>query len=281
MRVLRGFAGSWPHQSAPAALAVGVFDGMHSGHRAVLAELRATAARSGLVPGVVTFDPHPLAVVAPDRAPAMLTGIEHRIELLGALGVELVAVVQFDEQTRNWTPEQFAVELLAGTLAAHAVLVGEDFRFGRDRSGDIAALGRIGDAAGFRTVVVSLVGEGQPVSSSRLRGSILRGELAAVTAELGRPHELRGLAHADRGGYVVHIPAGMAVPPPGAYAVTVGRDRDEAHPARATWGEELWLEPLAAALDLADSMVRVRLIAAVPDDAGAARVLQALDPQGA
>ena len=278
MKVLRGHAGSWPRQDTSSALAVGVFDGIHAGHRAVLAELITAASAAGLLPGVVTFDPHPLAVVAPERAPAMLTDIDHRIELLGDLGVELVAVVGFDEETRSWTPEHFAVDLLAGTLAARIILAGEDFRFGRDRAGDVAALRRMGELAGFRTIVVPLVGGGRS-SSSVLRAMIGTADLAGVTAELGRPHEVRGIARRDGTGFRIGLPAGMAVPPSGHYAVTLGRDRHEAVLARLILGTDLLVEPLDRTPDLDGSLLRVRLVAPLASDASAEGVRTAL--QGA
>jgi riboflavin kinase/FMN adenylyltransferase len=194
---------------------------MHSGHRAVIGELCRRADEHGLVPGVVTFDPHPLAVVAPDRAPAMLTDIEQRIELLEGLGVELVGVVAFDAATRNWSATEFAVGLLADTLAARLVLAGEDFRFGRDRSGDVAALRRLGEAHGFNVVIVPLVGGGR-ASSRSLRALIAAGEVEAVAVELERPHEVRGVAHRRGEALIAEIPAGMAMPPPGVYATGQG-----------------------------------------------------------
>ena len=129
MRVLRGSAASWPREEAATALAIGVFDGLHSGHRAVLAELRSHADRIGVIPGVVTFDPHPLSVVAPEHAPALITDIEQRLELLQDLGIGLAAVVPFDAATRAWSPSDFALGLLTERLRTRVVLVGEDFRF--------------------------------------------------------------------------------------------------------------------------------------------------------
>jgi riboflavin kinase/FMN adenylyltransferase len=280
MRVLLGRAGDWPVQRHPSALAVGVFDGIHAGHRAVLGALGAAASRSGLLPGVVTFDPHPLTVVAPERAPAMLTGIGHRIELLADFGVELVAVVGFDEATRNWTPEHFAVDLLAGTLAARVVLAGEDFRFGRDRAGDVAGLRRMGEPAGFETVVVPLV-EGGRSSSSVLRAMIASGDLAGASAELGRPHEVRGVVRRHPTGCHMVLPAGMALPPPGGYAVTVGRHGSESIPAQALIASDLTVRTLEGVDDDLDGwLLRVRFVAPVPESADDAAVRTALGHRG-
>lgn len=280
MRVLQGHAGSWPRQADPSALAVGVFDGMHSGHRAVLAELCRRAGEQGLLPGVVTFDPHPLTVVAPDRAPAMLTDIEQRIELLGRLGVELVAVVAFDSVTRDWSAAEFAVGLLAETLVARVVIAGEDFRFGRDRSGDVAALRLLGESHGFETVVVPLVGGGRPASSRALRALVAEGAVEAVAAELERPHEVRGLAGRRGEALVVEVPPGMAVPPPGIYAGLVGRDAGEALPAAIRIDDGVGVRVLGSDPGFDGSALRVRFVARMGDDTTESALRQALARQG-
>jgi riboflavin kinase/FMN adenylyltransferase len=267
--LLRGSAASWSRLSTPTALAVGVFDGLHSGHRAVLAALRQRAAAQGVVPGVVTFDPHPLAVVAPERAPAMLTDIDQRVGLLVAQGVELIAVVEFDAATRNWTPERFAVGLLAETLAARVVIAGEDFRFGRDRSGDVAGLRALGAEHGFETVVVPLVGGDRPASSSALRALVAAGEVAAVAAELERPHEIRGRVRRGETGLVAEVPAAAALPAPGRYAAMVGRTADEAIAAEITISDAVGIRLRAPDPGLGGSEVRLRFLERVPptDDA--------------
>ena len=280
MRVLRGEARSWPRMSEPTALAVGVFDGMHSGHRAVLGVLCRRAGEQGLIPGVVTFDPHPLAVVAPDRAPAMLTDVEQRIELLGGLGIELVAVVAFDAATRNWSAAEFAVGLLADTLAARVVLAGEDFRFGRDRSGDVAALRLLGESHGFETVVLPLVGGGRPASSRALRAMIAAGEVGAVAAELERPHEVRGTARRHGAGLVAQIPPGMALPAPGTYAALVGRDAGEALPAAVDVAGGVGVRLLGADPGFDGAEFRVRFVARIPADASDSAIRVALGRQG-
>lgn len=266
MRVLRGHAGTWTRQDRDSALAVGVFDGMHSGHRAVLAELHVQAHRLGVLPGVVTFDPHPLAVVAPERAPAMITDLEQRLELLEAIGMGLVAVVAFDEATRAWSPAEFALGLLAETLRARVVLAGEDFRFGRDRAGDVGALRDLGRSGGYETVVVGLVGADRPASSRALRALIAAGEVAAVAEELTRPHEVRGIAQGSGGALHVVVSPGMAVPGAGVYAGYLGRGAADWIPVVVrTAAGAVALRPLDSAVDCEGAAVRVRFAARLPD----------------
>ncbi len=265
MKVLRGFAGSWSRSDTESALAVGVFDGLHSGHRAVLAEVHRQADAAGLVPGVVTFDPHPLAVVAPDRAPAMITDIDQRLELLEAMGMGVVAVVAFDEVTRAWSPADFAVGVLAETLRARVVLAGEDFRFAKDRAGDVAVLRQLGQAGGYATVVIPLVGAGQPASSSTLRALIAAGEVAAVAVELERPHEVRGtVAGVDP--ITMPFPAAIAIPAPGTYAGNAGRTAGEHLPVIIRVADSIVVDPVAAGAGLGPGALRVRFVARIADD---------------
>lgn len=239
MRVVRGRPSTWPLAGARRAVAVGVFDGVHLGHRQVLGRLRQRATESGLEAGVLTFDPHPLAVVAPERAPAMLTGIEHRLELLDGLQVDLAAVLTFDDVVREWSPTAFVTETLASALAADLVVVGEDFRFGKDRTGHAGLLRELGSGLGFETEIVPLVGGDRPVSSTRIREMIAAGDVTGAAAALGRQHELWGevVAGDGRGRSIgvptanLAIPGGMSVPGGGVYAATAGRVSDEVIPA--------------------------------------------------
>lgn len=277
MKVLRGSPAEWDSGAGPGAFAVGVFDGVHLGHRHVLSVLCARATETGLTPGVLTFEPHPLRIVAPEHAPPMLTGIDHRLELLAALGVEVTAVLEFDEKVREWAPATFLAETLAGPLAAQLVVVGEDFRFGKDRVGDVALLGELGRRLGLKPEVVSLVGGDTPVSSTRIREMIIAGDVSGAAASLIRPHELWGeVVPGDGRGRTIGIPTAnvavapeMAVPQRGVYAVTVGRHADEALPAvanvgvRPTFGGEV--ETVEAHLfdfdaDLYGQQLRVRFI---------------------
>ena len=283
MRVLRGHPSEWDPGAARNALAVGVFDGIHVGHRHVLAALRDRAARLEISSGVVTFHPHPLAVVAPDRVPLMLTTIEHRLELIEGLGFDLVAVVGFDENLRGWSPATFVTDLLAGTLHAGVVVVGEDFRFGKDRTGHVGLLRELGSGLGFETEVVPLVGGDQPMSSTRIREMIAAGDVAGAAVALARPHEVRGIVvPGDGRGKTMGIPTanvamaeGIAVPRRGVYAVRCGRSAEESIPGVANVGVRPTfgglVEMVEAHLfdfdeDLYGSELRVRFIGRIRDE---------------
>ncbi|MFH1329559.1 MAG: bifunctional riboflavin kinase/FAD synthetase [Actinomycetota bacterium] len=231
MRVLTGPQSAWDLEWRPRAVTIGVYDGLHQGHRHVISLLReSAAARGGLECAVVTFDPHPLTVVAPEHAPRLLTGIEHRLDLLAGAGLDLAAVIPFDEAMRCQTSAGFAATVLVGALQARLVVVGEDFRFGHQRTGNVASLSELGDAHGFEAEFVPLVGGQAPVSSSRIRAMVAAGDLAGAAAALGRPHEVRGAVVAGEGrgrrlGFPtanVAVPPELALPPTGVYAVRAG-----------------------------------------------------------
>ncbi len=245
MRVLTGAPSSWDLDERPRAVTVGVFDGLHQGHRHVIALLRRRAAEfGGLECAVVTFDPHPLTVIAPEHAPLLLTGIAHRLELLAEAGLDLAAVLPFDEALRRLTAAAFAATVLRDALHARLVVVGESFRFGHQRTGSVASLAELGDAHGFAAEVVPLVGGQAPMSSTRVRAMVAAGDLAGAAAALGRPHEVRGpVVHGDGRGRTlgfptanVAVPAALALPPSGVYAVRAGRRGDPLGPAVASLG---------------------------------------------
>lgn len=227
MRVLRGHPSTWAAGGVRRAVAIGVFDGLHAGHRHVLRDMADRAGAADLETCVVTFDPHPLAVVAPEHAPLMLTTVEQRIELLEELGVDLVAVVPFDDEVRSWSPASFVTDLIVGGVGAALVVVGEDFRFGRDRTGHVGLLREMGAALGFETDIVSLVGDDSPLSSTRIRELIAAGEVAAAATLLERHHEVIGVVVAGdgRGRTIgvptanVAVPGDVALPARGVYAV--------------------------------------------------------------
>ncbi len=215
MKVLDGDFEAWVPPEGGAAVAVGVFDGVHRGHQAVLAGLTRRAAElGGLVTTVLTFDRHPLEVIAPDRAPRLLTTPQRRAELLAAAGVERLAVLTFDERVRGMTPEDFAAEVLVGALGASLVTVGADFRFGKDRSGDVTELKELGLGLGYYVEEVDLLGDGAPVSSTRIRAAVAAGDVAEAAAQLGRLFELVGeVVEGDRRGATIGFPtANLALP---------------------------------------------------------------------
>ncbi len=227
MRILEGDPTTWPDPpQLGMAVTIGNYDGVHLGHQTVLADLAERAAALGGIPrAVLTFDPHPVTLMAPERAPGLLTTIEQRIEILDYLGVETVGVLPF-AQVRMMSPEQFVCDVLACGLGARVVAVGSNFRFGHDRVGDIESLRAGGAALGFDVDVVPLLEGDGPVSSSSIRNLIALGDVAAARQALGRAFELRGkVVGGDRRGRSigfptanVSLPVGMAIPMRGVYA---------------------------------------------------------------
>ena len=283
MRVLSGSPADWDPGGESRAVAIGVFDGVHRGHQAVLAAMVDASAGAGVVPAVLTFDPHPLSVVEPQRAPRLLTTIGQRVGLLGDLGVEVVAVAPFDDRVRLLAPEAFATELLVNGLGAVSVTVGSDFRFGNDRAGDAGTLEGLGESLGFGVSVVSLVGDDGPVSSSRIRRLVADGEVAAAADALGRPHEVVGpVVPGDGRGRGIGVPTAnldlppmLVVPGRGVYAVRASTDGVEWIPAvanigvRPTFGgdaERLEVHLLDTDLDLYGRALRVRFIARIREE---------------
>ncbi len=171
------------------AVTIGNFDGVHRGHQALVRRVVERARASGGTAVALTFDPHPARVLAPERAPAALTTPAQKLELLSALGVEVVAVLPFTRTLSGLSPEEFVRTLLAGTLGARQVVVGEGFRFGHRQAGDASRLTRLGDSSGFTVEAVPAVLEsGQPVSSSRVREALVRGDATAARGLLGRSY---------------------------------------------------------------------------------------------
>ncbi len=259
MKVVTGPPRDWGLAERERAVTVGVYDGLHAGHRAVLARLRRRALElGGLETAVVTFDPHPLQVVAPEHAPRLLTGIGHRLELLEQTGVDLAAVLPFDEETRLLTPAAFAATVLAGALRARLVVVGEDFRFGYNRVGNVASLAELGDAHGFAAEILPLVGGQAPISSTRVRAMVAAGDVEEAAAALGRPHEVRGMVVPGDGrgrtlGFPtanVALPPGLAVPRSGVYAVRAGKMGEPLLPGVANIGSRPTFEGAGEALEV-------------------------------
>ena len=200
------------------AVAIGVFDGVHLGHRHVLAETRRLAAEHGAQSAVVTFDRHPAALVRPESAPQLLTDLDQRLELLGACGIDTVFVITFDEARSKESAEDFVQTVLVDRLAARAVVVGADFHFGHQRRGDVALLRAMGQDLGFEVDGIELLAskrEGaKVVSSTAIRAALAEGDLAEANRMLGRPHEVRGtVQHGDQRGRELGFPtANVAVP---------------------------------------------------------------------
>jgi riboflavin kinase/FMN adenylyltransferase len=184
----------------PLCLALGVFDGVHTGHQAVVRAAVKEASDCGGVAGVLTFDPHPIRVLAPGKAPRrLLASLDHKAAILGELGIDLMGVVKFDEEFAQMDAGAFVAALVAGSGDLRLLAVGEDWRFGHGRRGDVAMLRQAGVGAGFAVVAVPpVMMDGERVSSTRIRQAIRDGNLAAAARMLGRPYAVAGVVVAGR-----------------------------------------------------------------------------------
>ena len=181
MRVLRDHEGTLG--PGPRVVAVGVFDGLHRGHQALLRSCLTLA--DGAATAVVTFDPHPAVVLAPDRAPSQLATLEQRLEGLEVLGVDAVRVVTFSDELARESAESFVERVLLAECAASIVVVGEDFRFGHDRQGDVSLLRTMGERHGFVVAPLAIVGDSHRWSSTTVRAALVAlvaGLLVAIPA---------------------------------------------------------------------------------------------------
>jgi len=177
----------------PSALTIGNFDGVHAGHRRILRRTCEVSRENGWKPSVLTFNPHPSKVVAPERSPHLMTTPEQRCRLMGQEGIRQALILPFTTQIAGLTPEQFVGEILVDALGAKAVLVGENFRFGHKQAGNVALLHELGTRFGFFTEVISAVTlRGTLVSSSEIRRLVESGDVARACRLLERPFALEG-----------------------------------------------------------------------------------------
>ncbi len=213
-------------------VAIGNFDGVHRGHQQVLAHAADLAREMELAPIVLTFDPHPSEVLGRGEL-SRLTTAARRVDLICAVDDDLKVVVQpFDLAFAGQSPEEFARRLLATQLGAAYVLVGENFRFGRRRAGDLKTLEALGAELGFRAHAETLLGDDAGAfSSTRVREALSSGDLDVVFEVLGRPHVLTGqVVQGDQRGRTIGVPTANlaevpeAMPPHGVYAVRVTSD---------------------------------------------------------
>src|SRR5574343_1450712 len=190
MFVHRGHLRSIP---LPSVVAIGNFDGVHLGHAALLRRLVAVAAERGLEPVVLTFEPHPREFFAPDSAPARLTTMREKLELLADSGIARVMICPFRAPFAALSAEAFIQDVLVSGCQARHVLVGDDFRFGRGRSGDLELLNLVGAECGFTAEALgSVTVDGERVSSSAVRKALVAGDMAHASRLLGRPYMMDG-----------------------------------------------------------------------------------------
>lgn len=219
---------------------IGNFDGVHRGHRTLIARTTAEATQRGARAVALTFDPHPAAVLRPDAVPAALQSLEERTALLRESGCDEVVVVPFDAAFAAQGPEEFVDRLLVDRLAAELVVVGTNFRFGRAAAGDVALLIALGEQRGFGVEAIGLVDLGDgPVSSSALRSQLAAGDVEVVARGLGRPFSLTGeVVHGEGRGRTIGIPTanvavaeGRVLPADGVYACWAGSEGGGRTPA--------------------------------------------------
>ncbi len=302
MILLEGVPRSWALDAAPTAVTVGVYDGVHRGHQAVLAALREGGeARVA----VVTFRQHPATIVAPGRAPRLITSLEQRIELLAHYGADIVALLDFDDGFRRLAAATFVEQVLVGALHATSVAVGDGFRFGYGLEGDVALLRELGGQHGFTVADVPIFGGDDPVRSTAIRDALEEGDVARAASMLGRPFQVRGVVLRGDGrgrdlGFPtanIEVPAGLARPRRGVYAAWAGRrsvDRPavvnvgvrptvdgsrelvEVHlldgPAEL-YGEEVWVDFVARLRDEVRFANLDALVSQITADADRARAL--------
>ena len=199
MRIFRSLD-DVPADFGPCALSIGNFDGVHFGHRRILRQVVALAAARGWKSAVLTFDPHPTRVVAPDRTPVLLTAPVHRAELMSEEGIEEVLILPFTAELARLSPEDFVRQLLVDRLGVRAVLVGHNFCFGHRQSGNVRLLAELGTRLGFETDIVPAVAwRGRSVSSSGIRGLLNAGRVSLAARLLQRPYGLDGTVVEGRG----------------------------------------------------------------------------------
>ncbi|MCI0543044.1 MAG: bifunctional riboflavin kinase/FAD synthetase [Actinobacteria bacterium] len=224
MRVSTGDPRKWPAATTPAAATVGVLDGVHIGHRSLLDTLGHDMART-----VLTFDPHPVEVLRPGTHPRLLTTITERVALFEGLGIDHVGVLDLHD-VKEMAPEAFVEKVLVDKAGVRRLVTGADFRFGKDRTGDVTLLQQMGADHGFEVVVASLVSDDAGVvSSSRIRALIEEGRPTEAGRALGAPFRLTGtVIHGDRRGRLLGFPTANIAPParkvipaPGVYAGAV------------------------------------------------------------
>jgi riboflavin kinase/FMN adenylyltransferase len=207
----------------PRTIAIGMFDGVHRGHRAVIDGADT----------VVTFDPHPMAVLRPENVPAQLTSLEQKAEILGELGVHELVLVPFTTETAALTAERFVDDVIVDRLDARGVRIGENFRFGHAAAGTPELLAR--DSRFDTTVVPVLTLDGDVVSSTRVRRLVGDGDVADATRLLGAPYALQGtVVQGEQRGRTLGFPTANLFPPPGRVLPDHG-----VYACRATVDDEL------------------------------------------
>ncbi len=216
MQVFEGLR-AVPSGFGPSAVTIGKFDGVHPGHRAVIAELKAVAAQRDLLATVVTFDRNPLSLLAPDKCPESLVSNAKKVELLESAGVDATLMLEFDRAFSSQLPEEFVQTVLVDALKARVVFVGADFRFGVRGSGNVKLLDRLGRDHGFEVRHIPEVAaagtDSRRASSTWIRELLADGDVATAAAQLGRMHSVRStVVHGEQRGRELGYPTANLSP---------------------------------------------------------------------
>lgn len=278
-----------PAGTGPGVVTLGNFDGVHRGHVAVLRRVVDEARTRGAAALAVTFDPHPLQVLYPDRAPEVLTGLAERLDLMAGTGLDAVLVQEFTHDLARWSPEEYVERVFVRALGVRAVVIGGDVRFGHRNSGDISTLRTLGKIHGFDVITLEDLGasggDADPTrrwSSTWVRELLAAGEVAEAARVLGRRHAVTGtVVHGDARGRELGYPTGNIgaddrtgmVPADGVYAGWLTADGGAPMPAAVSIGtnpqfdgHERRVEAYvvdARDLDLYDRRVRLDFVARV------------------
>lgn len=207
MELIRGLHNLRPRHRG-CAVTIGNFDGVHRGHQTVIAQLRARAAALRVPTLVMLFEPHPLEYFRPQEAPPRLMRLREKLAALAALPVDRVLCVRFDARVAQLPPQAFVEQILVRSLGARYVVVGEDFRYGHRRGGDIESLKHAGQEYGFEVAAAATFSiDGERVSSTRVRAALRAGDMKAAEKLLGRPYGMCGrVMHGDKIGRQIGVP---------------------------------------------------------------------------
>lgn len=217
------------YEDRTSVVTIGAFDGIHTGHVKILREVALLARGIEGRGVVVTFEPHPISVISPDEAPCLLTSPEEKADLIGGAGVDDLLIMDFTPKLASRSADWFVEEILLSRLCMKRLVIGYDFRFGRSREGDAVYLESVGEKLGFGVdIVPPVLFLGHPVSSTRVRSAVARGEVDVAALMLGRPYSLSGRVVRGEGrGQTLDYPTAnlevydprKMLPPDGVYAV--------------------------------------------------------------
>ncbi|WP_374246197.1 bifunctional riboflavin kinase/FAD synthetase [Zoogloea sp.] len=241
MQVFRGIPERAEHGCV---LTIGNFDGVHRGHQALLAKLSAKALATGLPAAVLTFEPHPREYFAHENRPRRLTSLREKIQLLEAHGVDRLYIARFNDRFAGLTAEAFIEDVLIHGLGTRHLLIGDDFRFGKGRTGNFEMLRTVGQEVGFTVEAMHTVDhEGERVSSSAVRAALAEGDMPHAARLLGRPYSISGrVLHGDKIGRTIGFPTAniqlkhRSPPLMGIYTVSVDGLADTPWPGVASVG---------------------------------------------